>query len=125
MRSSSAHITNTRTMRRVSPTPVTVTWSCRGCGQSPSSGGQSAPLLVARYSQDGGVSSPRAPRVWLRLPSFQLEIGPVSAADAGPIRLLGERRAQRSLGLARRPRLRYDIHHYPDTKSSLNPVSQL
>ena len=61
--------------------PVMVSWSCRGCGQ-PAAGGQ-APLLVARYSQDGGVSGARAPRVRVRVPSFQLEIGAVSAADAG------------------------------------------
>ena len=56
--------------------PATVSWACRGCGA-----GQ-AEVTLARYGPDGTLERMEE-RARLLLPTFQLQIYPVVAADAG------------------------------------------
>ena len=54
--------------------PATVSWTCRGCGHGRDE--------VARYGPDGTLER-MVKHARLLLPTFQLQIYPVAASDAG------------------------------------------
>ncbi|XP_043193040.1 tyrosine-protein phosphatase 99A-like [Amphibalanus amphitrite] len=56
--------------------PATVSWACRGCGHA------QGEFTLARYGPDGALER-REERARLLLPTFQLQIYPVVASDAG------------------------------------------